>query len=105
MRFSNERTHINKLHRVCRTNVIAIVHQPLQADSLRFFLSVMTINDRIFEFRSMLGMAFKSAHQKRRTRLVPVQSQVNFRGTPFAAAIPGDGVVEQVFTTGISSFL
>lgn len=32
-------------------------------------------------------------------------SQVSFRGSHFAAAIPGDGVVEQVFTSGISSFL
>jgi len=27
------------------------------------------------------------------------------RGAPFAAIIPGDGVAEQVFTTGIQSFL
>ena len=27
------------------------------------------------------------------------------RGAPFAAVIPGDGVAEQVFTTGIQSFL
>ena len=53
----------------------------------------------------MLSIAFQSAHQRRKLRPVSKSTSVSFRGTPFAAAIPGDGVVEQVFTTGISSFL
>jgi len=54
--------------------------------------------------RSLLAHALpkptrRSVCQRRR------QEGVSFRGTQFAAAIPGDGVIEQVFTSGISSFL
>lgn len=55
--------------------------------------------------RSLLAHALpKPSH--RRTVCQPSQREgVSFRGTQFAAAIPGDGVIEQVFTSGISSFL
>ena len=60
-----------------------------------------TIKENLF-CRPFLGLA--SLNQRARST-VKAPRQVTFGNSQFAAAIPGDGVVEQVFTSGISSFL
>ena len=63
---------------------------------------VEAISQETLFCRPFLGLA--SMNQKARST-VKAPRQVTFRNSQFAAAIPGDGVVEQVFTSGISSFL
>ena len=49
------------------------------------------------------GTAGQSLHVRASLKRPP--TRVYPRGAPFGAIIPGDGVAEQVFTTGIQSFL
>lgn len=49
-------------------------------------------------FAAADSLHLRASLKRRPTRVFP-------RGAPFGAIIPGDGVAEQVFTTGISSFL
>lgn len=55
--------------------------------------------------RSLLSRALPKPTSRRPAGQLRRREGVSFRGSNFAAAIPGDGVVEQVFTSGISSFL
>lgn len=48
---------------------------------------------------------FQRPQQRRRAAPAGVPSRVVMHGTKFAALIPGDGVAEQVITSGLSSFL
>ncbi|KAK9832096.1 hypothetical protein WJX81_006611 [Elliptochloris bilobata] len=54
-------------------------------------------------FSARPAAAAGSLHLRARLKRRP--AHVYPRGAPFGAIIPGDGVAEQVFTTGISSFL
>jgi len=68
-------------------------------DNLRSKVQPFLPNQRSLLAHALPKPTRRSVCQRRR------QEGVSFRGTQFAAAIPGDGVIEQVFTSGISSFL
>ncbi len=82
-------------------------------DSLHAHPVVQHVQSAISSFQRFSSEAFKPQqkalrpsrmHCRPQERAVPARINLG-RNAPLAAILPGDGVVEQVFTTGMLNFL